>query len=208
MRRQDSLRYSPFASDLRNPWISRELREWLQVLSWKNPADDHWCLKCPGHSWFFDAILDTFPDANIVWTHRNISNVVASLSSLMHAFSFLYRDRFDPVAFRNNLVDLVDIGVRRLMNCRDALPANEQQRVYDVHFKNLMEDPIPVVKDIYRAFGYDYTEEFEANMRRWLKENPQGKHGSHNYSLDAYGIDRKELEQRFEEYVKRFSLSV
>src|SRR5262249_52332224 len=51
----------------------------LQYLQWRCPAH-RWVLKAPGHLWAFDALLDVYPDARIVHTHRDPLQVVASIT--------------------------------------------------------------------------------------------------------------------------------
>ena len=44
-------------------------RRILQHLQWRNPGQ--WALKYPKHLMTLDALLDAYPDARLVWTHRD-----------------------------------------------------------------------------------------------------------------------------------------
>jgi hypothetical protein len=46
-----------------------------------------------------------------------------------------------------------------------------------------------------------------ASMRRFLAENPQNRRGVHRYRLEDFGLDRSELERRFEPYRSRFGVA-
>ena len=46
-------------------------------------AGDRWLLKSPGHMWSLGALLDEYPDALIVQTHRDPVRVIASISALV-----------------------------------------------------------------------------------------------------------------------------
>jgi hypothetical protein len=53
----------------------------LQVLQSRR-LTGRWILKTPNHLWHLDALLATYPDARIIWTHRDPGPVVTSLASL------------------------------------------------------------------------------------------------------------------------------
>ena len=62
-------------------------RRCLQVLQSAIPTQ-RWALKTPGHMWHMDAVYAVYPDARVVWTHRDPLKVVgsvASLNSTLHA---------------------------------------------------------------------------------------------------------------------------
>jgi hypothetical protein len=69
-----------------------------------------------------------------------------------------------------------------------------------------MRDPIATVHKIYAAFDLSLSGEAEQRMRRFLAENPQGKHGAHTYSLQAFGLDEATERRRYQEYCARFGL--
>ena len=57
------------------------LKSQLQVMSHGHPSK-RWILKSPFHLWHLDALLDVFPDARIVFTHRSITESLPSNCSL------------------------------------------------------------------------------------------------------------------------------
>ena len=46
---------------------------------------ERWILKTPNHLWHLEALLAAYPDARIIWTHRDPGPVVTSLASLANA---------------------------------------------------------------------------------------------------------------------------
>ena len=64
-------------------------RDTLKVLAQGRPAGERYLLKCPEHLWFIDALLVVFPDARIVWTHRDpvacVAVLLAYLAGTAHA---------------------------------------------------------------------------------------------------------------------------
>lgn len=79
-------------------------------------------------------------------------------------------------------------------------------RFVDVHFHDLMADPIGAVRTIYRAAGRTLTGAAEAAMQAFLVANPRGKHGAHAYRLEDFGLEEAEIRRRFEFYTERFGV--
>jgi hypothetical protein len=87
-------------------WAYREYREYLQLLLSQRPADQL-VLKCPENLWFLDALLEVFPDACVVWTHRDPYDTIASYCSLI-----------SMIFFRRNLNLVFKIFIFTLMRAR------------------------------------------------------------------------------------------
>ena len=67
----------------------------LQTLQSRQPTE-RWILKTPNHLWHLDALLAAYPDARIIWTHRDPGPVVTSLASLANAGQRILTSRDDP----------------------------------------------------------------------------------------------------------------
>ena len=67
----------------------------LQTLQSRQPTE-RWILKTPNHLWHLDALLAAYPDARIIWTHRDPGPVVTSLASLANAGQRPLTRRSDP----------------------------------------------------------------------------------------------------------------
>ncbi len=64
------------------------------------------------------------------------------------------------------------------------------------------------MQKLYRHFGEPFTEEAEAAMTAFMKNNQQGKHGRHTYSVEDYGLTRKQIRAHYKDYCDRFSIPV
>jgi hypothetical protein len=82
-----------------------------------------------------------------------------------------------------------------------ALHPERKESMEDIHYRDLIERPIQVVRNLYKRFGYTYTEQFEHAMQAWIDRNPQGKHGRNPYSLEEFGLNADEIAQRNQEYI-------
>ena len=60
----------------------RLLARLLRVLTWQQ-AGRRWVLKTPEHLEHLDALLEVFPGATVVWTHRDPLETMASFCSMV-----------------------------------------------------------------------------------------------------------------------------
>jgi hypothetical protein len=73
-------------------------------------------------------------------------------------------------------------------------------------YAELLRDPMAVVRQIYRHFDMELTNETETAMRCFLAKNPQNRHGAHRYSLEDFGLDRESERRSFEFYTDFFGI--
>jgi hypothetical protein len=175
----------------------------LQHLQSGGHRGSHWILKTPCHLMWLDVLLDVFPDALLVHTHRDPATVLASVSSLMATMRSAVSRGVDPAAVGREQLEAWTWGMQRVMAVRDRLPAD---RVVDVHYTDTVEDPVGTVERVYKHFGLDYTEQVATGVRRYLADNPRDKHGSHRYTLEEFGLDAAEVDAAFAAYNDRFGV--
>lgn len=190
------------ASDLR-PMYQRH-RCLLQHLQFQRPGD-RWVLKAPAHLFGIDAIRAVYPDAVIVFTHRDPLEVVASNASLHTVLRRSFSDRVDPHAVaRENTVRWCE-GMRGALAARDRDQANSASYV-DVYYRDLVRDPLAVAGDIYDRLGLALGAAAERAMLDFLAHNPKDKHGRHEYGLAEFGLDASEERARYRNYCERFGV--
>ena len=165
---------------------------------------ERWLLKAPLHLHYLDTLMEVFPDACVVQTHRDPLKAIPSLCSLMATFWSVTRTRVRPGRMGYRCMTEMASVVERASKARESLNC---QQFLDVRYQDLVGDPVGTVRGIYQHFGYDYSDVFEARMRQWLADNPQGKHGSHRYSLEQFGLEREQIIERFATYCERYGVS-
>jgi hypothetical protein len=179
-------------------------RKQLQYLQWKCPAEQ-WVLKSPGHLWTLDALLDEYPDALLVQTHRDPLKVQASLVSLVTTLRGLGSTRVDPIEIAEDWARRLGHGLDLTMQVRDSrkLP---RSRIFDMHFHELLQDEIAMVRRIYNHFDRELSEESESRMRKFMAEHSRDQRGRHTYSFADTGLNPDEERQRFSRYQQRFDV--
>ncbi len=157
----------------------------LQVLQWKKPRG-RWLLKAPAHQNYLDILLETYPDARIVQTHRDPIKCMASTTNLMACIYKMRSDRrFDAVAFDNILMGEPTAQRLEHVMAQRASGVIPDASICDSHYYDLLEDPIANVQKIYKHFGMQLGDDAAARMTQYLADKPQGKFGAHNYSSDV-----------------------
>ncbi len=179
-------------------------RRFLQHLQWRAPGV-RWVLKAPAHVFSFDALLDTYPDARIVHTHRDPVTSVASVASLSAVLHRAFSRRREPTQFGDEVANRWTDGLERTLELRRNGRVSAARSV-DVHYQELVRDPMATVRRIYSHFQTSLTITAESRMRAFLAENPQGKHGRHEYALDTFGLDAQDLARRFKAYSEYFGV--
>jgi len=180
------------------PRVYAEHRVQLQLLAHREPghAGGRLVLKDPGHLWHLGELLDTYPDALVVRLHRDPVEAVPSLCSLMHALQRMDSDRVDPRELGPFALELVALGLDRERELRASRGA---ERILDVEFRDLMDDPVATVRAICERAGQPFDDDARARLTTWLRDNPRHKAGRHVYTAAAFGLDEHALRERLGE---------
>jgi len=181
-------------------------RKMLQLLQWRRPPA-RWVLKAPAHMNWLDALLDVYPDARIVQSHRDPLQVMGSVASLLLAILWMRADSVDAAgveaAFGGaSFAAQLDAALR----VRDD-PARDSDQFADVRYLDLMRDPLATIHELYTELGHELDAACENRMRAYLDAKPQGKYGRHLYRFADLGLDLVEERARFAAYQARFDVT-
>lgn len=171
-------------------------RRFLQVL--QNGAPASWNLKMPSHTMHWRGLLKAYPDARMIWTHRDPYTAVGSLCSLIANSHLRFQDKADDAWIAEFYPRQAAEHANRAMTLKREMGA---ERVYDLHYADMTRDPIATMRRLYAWLGDDYTPQTEAAMRQWLADNPQGKWGKHAYKLEQWGLSPETLAPLFADYL-------
>ncbi|QIG80834.1 sulfotransferase family protein [Stakelama tenebrarum] len=177
-------------------------KKFLQLLQADAPGT--WSLKMPSHALWLDTIKTIYPDARLVWTHRDPFTATGSFCSIISLAHMGFMGRVDTDWLRENCTYQAVEHAERIMNYRDA---HGEDSMVDVHYADLTDDPLGAMRKLYAALGDEFTPEAEAAMQAWLDDNPQNKFGKHAYKLDQYGLTVEDLAPKFERYLSRYDVA-
>jgi len=171
----------------------------LKILQWRSP-NERWALKAPVHLFSFKELLNQYPDANIIHIHRDPLKTLPSYLSMAKTIWSKFSDtKIEPRDLAVKTLSLHVDSIAKAFKKRGAATINN---LYDLRYTNLVNDPVAAVKDIYKHFDLNMNMAHERRMNIWLQDNPQHKHGKHQYSLEMFDLSSDEVRESFSEYIK------
>lgn len=181
-------------------------RHFLQHAQSGGVQGGRWVLKSPAHLHLIETLLDVFPDARIVHTHRDPIKVCASAASLTATLRGASTDAIDLHEIGRQQLDWWAKLIGSSLEQRRRL-RHKSEQFFDVKMSETVSDPLDVVRRMYAHFDYPLTDEVEARMLAFMKENTRDKHGSHTYTPEDFGIDPEHDRAPFQEYIDYFGLA-
>lgn len=170
----------------------------LKILQWKNPRQ-RWLLKAPEHQVHLDTLLQVYPDARIVQTHRDPIKCMASTTSLMGTLYYMRSDQpFNAEMFENIIMG--EATAARLEHVIDQRQAGivPQANIADSRYQDLMDDPVTCIEKIYGHFGMALSGIARQRMLDYLAAKPRGKFGRHHYQVDESRSKDRPLFARYQ----------
>lgn len=172
----------------------------LKALQWQRaPIGDNWrwVLKTPHHLEWLDELPKVLEDPLIVWTHRAPTEVVGSFCSMIAHGRGVFSDHVDPLDIGRSWLRKGKRMVDRAMEARTRLG---DANVLDVKYKDLIRDPLSVVKAIEERAGLGWNRDVEARIRGAMTTEKKDRHGVHRYSLEAFGLSDAIVNEAFGAY--------
>jgi integrase len=175
-------------------------KRFLQYLQLRHKASQ-WVLKSPDHARGLEGLFAVFPDAVIVQTHRDPLDALKSAVQLADVLEGLFTRPGEPgetgVHEARNLAE----GMESMISFREAHP-ELQERFIDVKYRELVSDPLSVVRRIYRQLEMPFTDAAVERMKRLasMRSRYKGKGPEANPTLAQFGLDEAVERRRFEVY--------
>jgi len=204
-----------FPAELGVPDFARWLREGtvrgqyvshkrlLQNFQWKGPKG-RWTLKSPQHLFDLPGLLEAYPGAMLVWTHRDPALTFSSLSSFIAGFLAAFGGDKDKHAIGRDVVETWMAGMNRALAAR-CDPAIES-RIIDLAHKDVVADPKGAIRRIHERFALPFSDEHAGRIDCFLADNPAAKRmGRHRHTPEEYGIDVAKVRERMASYYDRFA---
>jgi len=174
----------------------------IQLIGSTDP-ERRWLLKYPVHLRQLPALLDVYPDACIVQTHRDPRTVMASYASFLSKVHAVHEKDVDVAAIARTQLEGWAHAAEAGIAARELAPAGQ---FFDLNFADFMSDPVGAAKRIYAHFDQELSAEGETCLQAWQDSHPQGKHGQHVYEKEDIGISETEILDRFAGYMEFFGM--
>ena len=174
----------------------------LQLLQWRM-KQPRWALKYPNHVIAMDAILQVYPDARFVMTHRDPVQTLASISKMTLTLRGTRYATVDPKRVGSQMFDFVRRHIDRIMAfCKSP----HGSRVTHVDYYRVVDDPAAVMAEVHRGLGIDSPAEVRAAVADWRRRNPKGARGSNPYTLEQFGLNPDEVAENYSDYMRYFDI--
>ncbi len=180
-------------------------KQMLQNLQWKCPGD-RWVLKSPSHMSQLDALLAVYPDARIVFTHRDPLKVLPSVVSILYSTAYVRSDEVDADAMASWFTGETCKGLIDGMTALRESGRLPEEQCFDLRYADLVKDPVEALAGVYEHFGIDYPKTSRKAQRDYIRDKPKGRHGTHQYDFSDTGLDLDEERSRFSDYYERYQV--
>jgi hypothetical protein len=174
----------------------------LQTLQSRQPTQ-RWVLKTPNHLWQLETLRAFYPDARVIWTHRDPGPVVTSLASLANAGQRPLTRRTDPGPTAEEWKRKCTFALGSAM-AFDASSGEGWCR--HIHYDQLMSDPVGTVRHLYSGFDEEVSPLHARRMEAFLEQRPQDAFGRHRYDPADFGWTYAGLAEEFDDYTERYSV--
>lgn len=203
-----SYRYMKWIDDMpENTWRDayHYYKRYLQYLSWHQPGC-HWVLKYPGHMKHIGILLDLFPDAKIIQTHRDPKKFVPSSCSNTCIIQRMFLKEQYQYSGKTGEWMLPGLSkwCQKNMDQRKRL---NPESFYDVHYQELVENPMEMIDKIYDYFSMERPPEMESAIKQWLAKRHGKNRPVHKYTMEQFGLTPEAIDREFQEYYKYFQLN-
>ena len=182
----------------------RHMANLLRLIGWSQRESSlrPWILKTPQHMLDLPALLEVFPDARLIFTHRDPKQVVGSAASLAWNQTIIYSDDVRPADIGREWLRKTETMVARMRAARQAIAPD---RMIDVQYEDMERDWQGTMHRIYRFLALD-MEPAVPGMQAYMDRAAASKRAPHHYSLAAFGLRTGMIDERFAEYVAAFAI--
>ena len=176
----------------------------LQRQDFHRPADSRWLLKCPDHLFALDAIRTVYPDARLIFVHRDPVKVLLSVAKLTEVLRRPFSRGVDPIAIgRQESIRWFD-GARRMIQASED--SSLDGSICHVHYLDLVSDPVATVEQVYNHFGMDLAPTAAQAMAAYVAARPNGGYARHNYRFEDHSLNGEAERERFRPYLLHFGI--
>lgn len=173
-------------------------RRFLQHLDVQMPGR-RWILKSPDHVFALDAIRAIYPDAQIVFLHRDPLSVVSSCAKLAERVRRPFTNHLDVMEIGRQVSARLVQGAGCMMDATSHLP-----HILHLHYREVVANPMAAVRTLYHHCGFDLGPAAEKRILAFLAEPRRSS--ARRYSFAEFGLDAGSLRERFAPYVQYFGV--
>ena len=117
------------------------------------------------------------------------------------------RDRLEK-ADRGQLMSLAYQLMMGLVMGQRASGDVPAEQMADLHFRDLMTDPVGSVERAYGHLGLPFADEMRSTIPEYLASKPKDKFGPHVYDPKVLGLNEGEIRNDFQDYIVNYGIEL
>ena len=192
-------------------------KSFLQMMAWQTKdrsRDFTWMLKCPFHLPYLKELNDAFPDATIVWTHRNPVECIASACSLYETLLHVSFEThtIDKAALGKAVCEYTKLSLEKALDTINKL--GKKFKIIHVKYIETVKKPFEVCRNVVESAGLEYSAKYVEKLDTYTKKNQEireklkakkgGGEKLHEYSLEEYGLSQANVGEMFKSYIEGY----
>ncbi|MEE4259688.1 MAG: sulfotransferase [Bacteroidales bacterium] len=162
------------------------------------PSGKRVLLKNPFHSMRIPLLLEMFPGAKFIHIHRHPYKVVPSTIHMWKIVSKENKLKSKKLGFE--VQDVVFVLNRMLSTIRQQMNLIPQDAKAEVHFRELQNNPVETLKQVYHQLGLNYSPAFDAKLNARLSDMKLYQKNNYELSETDKKIIKNGLKEHFEHY--------
>jgi hypothetical protein len=179
-------------------------KRFLQHLQHQSPQIGRWVLKCPDHIFALGALRAVYPDAGVVFVHRDPLAVLPSVARLTEVLRRPFTRRVDKVEIGRQDSDRWLAATELMIRAADG--ESFERPILHIHYKNLVSEPLETVGLLYQHFGRTLDPCAAARISQLVEAKPNGGYKTRRSGLEEYGLDPVVERERYLRYTERFGI--
>jgi Sulfotransferase family len=179
-------------------------KRFLQHLQHQAGEARRWVLKCPDHVFALPAIREVYPDARLIFVHRDPLAVLLSVARLTEVLRRPFTRHIDKIEIGREDSDRWLAAAELMISAAAGQPFATP--ICHVHYADLARDPLGTVIGIYRHFGIDLSAAATEAIGRLVAAKPNGGYGPRRYRFAEHGLDAARERKRYARYTAYFAL--
>jgi hypothetical protein len=171
-----------------------EYRSIIKLLLWKNPVPPggHLVLKSPQFLESMPVFLEVFPEARLIWTHRDPFRAIVSGCTMMASLHQPLLVEQSALTETSLLPDIFGGAAELRLAAMTHFCAGRND-VTHVAYPEFVGNPIPTVGSIYQDCGVSAPDDLDARMARFIADQRAGKRAAPPATIPNFGLDHDEF---------------
>ena len=175
-------------------------KRFFQIIESKN-RPQRWLLKDPSHIGHIPSILKTYPNAKFINIHRDPTEAMGSFCSLTKNIRSAFTKKINAESIGKTVTDFWSHNINKSLDDRSLVDSNN---IIDVRYSDFVESPLLEIKRVYASLQMDMTIETENNIQQFLLNGKSKSKRKHNYSLNEFGLNEKNIKDQFRDYMLKY----